>query len=107
MYLSNTALFDGRDMCRIYYRKYNYMFRPLIMAIFRLRVKNLINSCTRLMWAVYSPHTSSIAAVYSPHKSSIAAVYSPHNSSIAAVYSPHKSSIAAVYSPQKSSTAAY
>ena len=29
------------------------MFRPLTMAIFRLRFKNLINSYTRLMWAVY------------------------------------------------------
>ena len=54
MYLSNTTLFDGRDMCRLYYIKYNYMFRHLIMAIFRLRMKNLVNSYTRLMWAVYS-----------------------------------------------------
>ena len=32
------------------------MFRPLTMAIFRLRneKKNLVSSSTRLMWAVYS-----------------------------------------------------
>jgi len=56
MDLSNTTLFDGRDMYRIYYIK-NYMFRHLTMAIFRLRnekKKNLVSSYTRLMWAVYS-----------------------------------------------------
>ena len=37
MYLSNTALFDGRYMYRIYYINNNYMFRHLTMAIFRLR----------------------------------------------------------------------
>jgi len=36
MYLSNTTLFDGRDMYRIYYIK-NYMFRHLTIANFRLR----------------------------------------------------------------------
>jgi len=36
MCLSNTALFDGRDMYRIYYIE-NYMFRHLTMAIFKLR----------------------------------------------------------------------
>ena len=41
-------------MCRIYYIKYNYMFRHLIMAIFRLKMKNLASSYTRLMWAVYN-----------------------------------------------------
>ena len=30
------------------------MFRPLTMAIFRLSLKNLVSSYTRLMWAVYS-----------------------------------------------------
>jgi len=30
-------LYDGRDMYRIYYIKNNYMFRPLTLAIFRLR----------------------------------------------------------------------
>jgi hypothetical protein len=39
---------------RIYYMKINYMFRPLTMAIFRLRMKNLVSSYTRHMWAVYS-----------------------------------------------------
>ena len=35
--MSNTTLFDGRDMYRIYYIENNYMFRHLTMAIFRLR----------------------------------------------------------------------
>ena len=30
------------------------MFRPLTMAIFRLRLKNLVSSYTRHVWAVYS-----------------------------------------------------
>ena len=55
MYLSNTTLFDGRDMYRIYYVKKNFMFWPLTMAIFRLReLKNLVSSYTRLTWAVLS-----------------------------------------------------
>jgi len=37
MYLSNTSLFDGRDMYRIYYIKNNYMLRHLTLVIFRLR----------------------------------------------------------------------
>ena len=49
MYLSNTTLFDGRDIYRIHYIKINYMFRPLTMAIFMLRFKNLVRSYTRLM----------------------------------------------------------
>jgi len=54
MYLSNTALFDGRDMYRIYYTE-NYMFRHLTTAIFRLRnEKKLVSSYTRLAWPVYS-----------------------------------------------------
>jgi len=36
MYLSNTTLFDDRVMYSIYYIRYNYMFRRLTMAIFRL-----------------------------------------------------------------------
>ena len=28
MYLSNTTLFDVRDMYRLYYININYMFRP-------------------------------------------------------------------------------
>ena len=44
-----TKLYDGRDMYRIYYIKYNYMFRHLILDIFSLRnEKNLVSSCTRL-----------------------------------------------------------
>ena len=39
MYLSNTTLFGGKDMYRIYYIKNNYMFRHLTMAIFRLGMK--------------------------------------------------------------------
>ena len=39
MHLSNTTLFDGRYMYRIYYIKNNYMFRHLTVAIFRLRNK--------------------------------------------------------------------
>jgi len=56
MYLSNTTLFDGRDMYRIYYIKNNYMFWHLTLAIFRLRnkKKNLVSSYTRLMGVVYS-----------------------------------------------------
>ena len=67
MYLPNTALFDCRHMCRIYYIKYNYMFRHLMMAIFRLRVKNLVSSCTRLLWAVYSSYTRLMWTVYSSY----------------------------------------
>jgi len=52
--LSNTTLFVGRDVYRIYYIENNYMFRHLTMAIFRLRKKNLVSSYTRFMWAVYS-----------------------------------------------------
>jgi len=54
MYLSNTTLFGRRDIYRIHYIKINYMFQPLTMAIFRLRLKNLVSSYTRHMWAVYS-----------------------------------------------------
>jgi len=41
MYLSDTTLFDGRDMYRIYYIKNNYMFQHFTMAIFRLRNEKL------------------------------------------------------------------
>ena len=47
MYLSNTALFDGRGISSIYYIRYSYMFRRLTMAIFRLYMKYLVNSYTR------------------------------------------------------------
>ena len=50
-----TQQYDGRDMYRIYYIKNKYRFRPLIMAIFRLREwNNLVNIYTWLVWAVYS-----------------------------------------------------
>ena len=39
---------------RIYYIKINYMFWSLTVAIFRLRLKNLVSSFTQHMWAVYS-----------------------------------------------------
>ena len=54
MYLSNTTLFDGRGIYSIYYIRYNYVFRHLTMAIFRLYMKYLVNSYTGLLWAVYS-----------------------------------------------------
>jgi len=34
MYLSNTTLFDGKDMYRNLLHKEDYMFRNLTMAIF-------------------------------------------------------------------------
>ena len=43
MYLSNTTLFDGRDMYRIYYIKNNYMFRHFTLAIIRLRNEKKIS----------------------------------------------------------------
>jgi len=43
MSLSNTALFDGRYMYRIFYTRYNYMFRRLTMAILRLYMKYVLN----------------------------------------------------------------
>ena len=49
-YLSNTTLFDGRDISSIYYIRYNYMFRRLTMAIFRLYMKCLVSSYTGLIW---------------------------------------------------------
>jgi len=48
MYLSNTTLFDGRYIFSIYYIGYNYMFRRLTMAIFRLYMKYLVSSYMRL-----------------------------------------------------------
>ena len=49
MYLSNTTLFDGGDISSIYYIRYNYMFRCLAMANFRLYRKYLVSSYTRLI----------------------------------------------------------
>ena len=37
MYLSNTTLFDCRDISSIYCLRYNYMFRRMTVAILRLR----------------------------------------------------------------------
>jgi len=54
MYLSNTALFDGTGIYSIYYIRYNYMFRHLTMAIFRLHMNYLLSSYTKLIWTVYS-----------------------------------------------------
>jgi len=48
MYLSNKIVFDGRVMSSIYYIRYNYMFRRLTMAIFRLYMKYLVSSYSRL-----------------------------------------------------------
>jgi hypothetical protein len=44
MYLSNTTLFDGSGISSIYYVRYNYMFRCLTMAIFRLYMKCSVSS---------------------------------------------------------------
>ena len=56
MYLSNTTLFDGRDMYIVYYIENSYMFRNFTLTIFRLRneKKNLLSSYTRLMRVLYS-----------------------------------------------------
>jgi len=47
--LSKTTLFDGTDIARIYCIRYNYMFRHLTMAIFRLYMKYIVSSYTRLI----------------------------------------------------------
>ena len=49
MYLSNTTLFDSRDISSIYYIRFNYMFRRLSIAIFRLYMKYLVSSYMRLI----------------------------------------------------------
>ena len=56
------------------------MFRPFAMVIFRLRLKNLVSSYTRLMWAVYSGEVTGevgtrplTSPLYTAHMSSIAA----------------------------------
>ena len=40
--LSNTTLFDGRDISSIYYIRYSYMFRRLTMTILRLYMGYLL-----------------------------------------------------------------
>jgi len=37
----------------MFYIRYNYMFRRLIMTIFMLYMKYLLSSCTKHTWAVY------------------------------------------------------
>ena len=54
MYLSNTALFDGRVIYISYYIRYNYMFRHLTITIFRLCMKYLVSIYMGLLWAIYS-----------------------------------------------------
>jgi len=54
MYLSNTTVFDGTDVYRIYCIKNNYMFRHLTIAIFRLRNEK------KLSKQVYSTYVGSI-----------------------------------------------
>ena len=74
-----TQLYLMVDIYRIYYIKINYIFRPLTMAIFRLRLKNFVSSytcvgCIQWRGKRWSGHlTSYLPTVYSPHKSSIAA----------------------------------
>ena len=53
MCLSDTRVFDGGVMCIIYCIMYNYMFRLLTLAIFRLYIKYLLSSYTELKWTVY------------------------------------------------------
>jgi len=52
VYSSNTTIFIDR-IKSIFYIRYNYMFRRLIMAIFRLYMKYLLRSYTKHTWAVY------------------------------------------------------
>jgi len=61
MYLSNTTLFYDRIIYSIYYIRYNYMFRHLTMAIFRLYMKYLVSSisCTTWRWPLSSTKTCS------------------------------------------------
>jgi len=47
----DTAIFIGR-ISSIFYIRY-YMFRHLIIAIFRLYMKYLLSSYTKHTWAVY------------------------------------------------------
>ena len=49
MYLSNTTSFVGRGMQIIYYIRYNYMFRSLTMAIFKVYMKYLVSSYTKFI----------------------------------------------------------
>ena len=53
MCLSNTTLFDGRYIYNLLHKDQLHI-STLTMAIFKLRLKNLVSSYTRLMWAAYS-----------------------------------------------------
>jgi len=64
MYLSNTTLFGGKGISSIYYIRYNYMFRLLTMAIFRLYMKYLVSSYTGLSWAVYNGITITTKSIF-------------------------------------------
>jgi len=55
MYLSNTTLFDGRDMYIVYYIENSYMFRNFTLAIFRLR-----NEKKKLIKQLYSTYAGFI-----------------------------------------------
>jgi len=48
-YLSNTILFVGRGMSIVYCIRYDYMFRRLTTAIFRLYMKYFVSSYTRFI----------------------------------------------------------
>ena len=53
--LSNTTLFDGRDISSIYYIRYSYMFRRLTMTILRLYMGYLLLYVYLSRYATY-PH---------------------------------------------------
>jgi len=51
--MSNTTIW-WRDVYIFYYIENNYMFRRLIMAIFRLYMNHLVSSYTNIyIWATY------------------------------------------------------
>jgi len=54
MYWSRTTVFDGSGIYGIYCIRYSYIFRRLTMAIFRLYMKYLVSSYTRLILVVYN-----------------------------------------------------
>jgi len=75
MYWSDRTVFDGTGIYSIYYTRY-YMFRRLTMAIFRL--KYLVSSYKRLLWAVYSGEVGGDIVSTSPPTSPL---YTAHNKS--------------------------
>jgi len=52
VYWSDTTIFIGRILS-IFYIRYSYMFRRLIIAICRLYMKYLLSSYTKHAWAIY------------------------------------------------------